>query len=236
MKTLLIVAFCLVSVVAHGFGFGDTTAYVIQYGSTITTTLTNTICAWVFTTNACAGDNRIVYVNAGCEIWIRAGAAAIYGTAWNNASAVITNGWHHVAATRVFSTTGEYKLYVDGVLLISTARPYADGTAGALVLSARGNPAFIGSIADTRVYDRALTASEVAAIANAYPRGSDGITRGLLIRYNEESPARRQTGAILPDLSVIVDVSGNGKNGRVEYGTAASPFIAPSIISNRRAK
>ena len=82
----------------------------------------------------------------------------------------INNGvWHHVAATRD-STTGQMRVYVDGVLSNSAATgPTGAKTAPSLLriggkLSGGSSYFLNGQIDDARLYDYVLSASEVAAL------------------------------------------------------------------------
>jgi hypothetical protein len=93
-----------------------------------------------------------------------------------------------------------------------------------------GNAALVADILDFRIYTNVFSAAERQAIYAAYPRGSDGITRGLIGRWLG-SPAT-QTGGTIPNGVIIPDLSGNGNHGYATNGV----FSAPSIIGNRRIK
>ena len=88
-----------------------------------------------------------------------------YGVGTNtylyNAGSGLNDGeWHHIAARRSGS---EYKIYIDGV---DTA--YSTGTMSHITQNRIGNGAhgdFNGKIDDVRVYNKALTAAEIKALA-----------------------------------------------------------------------
>jgi hypothetical protein len=88
-----------------------------------------------------------------------------YGGDFDGGTALSTNTWYHVAATYDGSAK---KLYLDGNLDGSSSGVLSTGTANA---KAGRQPAisgqyFSGILDDIRVYDSALSASEVAALAN----------------------------------------------------------------------
>lgn len=87
-------------------------------------------------------------------------------------TAVNDGAWHHIAATRT-STSGAMKLYVDGVLQASAAiGPTAGRTAaGGIRVGSTlfGGAYFQGAIDDLLVFNYALNATQVAAIAAPLP-------------------------------------------------------------------
>jgi len=92
----------------------------------------------------------------------------------------LTNGvWHHFVATWDF-TGDEYKLYIDGVCLVTNTTDYTappvptNAAIGSSLSGGSGNPSkwWDGLIDDTRTYDRVLTPSEVVQNYNAIPEPS----------------------------------------------------------------
>jgi len=92
------------------------------------------------------------------------------GTGWNNTPGPLAqmDEWSHVAATLV---NGEKKLYINGRLVgqtsaafsLNTQQPLRIGAGGSE--TAAGNYFFRGYIDEVRLYDRALSAEEIAGLA-----------------------------------------------------------------------
>ncbi|HVZ87142.1 MAG TPA: LamG-like jellyroll fold domain-containing protein [Polyangia bacterium] len=102
--------------------------------------------------------------------WKSGGAALVSGTATNDTS------WHHLVYTYDGTTD---KLYVDGALLASqTGSVHQTGTATSAYLGTFSPPTselFGGSLDDVRVYNTALTATQVANLfAKRYAGTSSG--------------------------------------------------------------
>lgn len=94
---------------------------------------------------------------------------ALYeGVRWIDTSVTATTGWHHFAL--VINSTGGPAVYWDGVLIYSDAgaAPAAIGSLGASITQIGGytssspsNRFFTGYLDDMRIYNRALSATEV---------------------------------------------------------------------------
>lgn len=141
-----------------------------------------TVAMWLKTTNTGPASGAW-YAGMGLVDGEVAGSAADWGCSVINSKFVLGIGnpdttisstvnisdgnWHHVAATRV-SDTGAVKLYVDGVLNVSTTAPMGPRTSpNELRIGATHiNPPvfYVGSLDDLRLYDRALSASEIAEL------------------------------------------------------------------------
>lgn len=86
------------------------------------------------------------------------GAYSVYGP-----SAVATSGWQHVAVT---VADGTQRLYVDGVQVATSSAGFAPQTSGPLRIGGSNvwqTEFFAGTLDELRVYQRALSASEIAA-------------------------------------------------------------------------
>lgn len=103
----------------------------------------------------------------------RGGAALRIGRTWHSASfgTLEADTWYHLVATYDGETLHTYK---NGVLVGSNEAPSGQPTAETSSLrmgrEASAGNFFLGTIDDVRVYGRALTAAEVAALAEAFPR------------------------------------------------------------------
>lgn len=107
--------------------------------------------------------------------------------------------WHHIVITRD-STTGTMTVYLDGVFSGSATSPSGAKTTafqsiGRCEDTGASPEEYDGLLDDVRLYDRELTAAEVATIYAS--RGTDGIVDGLRDRYllNEQSPGTAAGGA-----------------------------------------
>ena len=87
------------------------------------------------------------------------------GRTFYTSTALNDNIWHYVAVTY---NKAYVRLYVDGVMLTETAQTGSpDNPSANCLIGKYGSYAFIGLIDDVRVYDRALSASEIKAIYDA---------------------------------------------------------------------
>src|SRR5437773_2031567 len=100
--------------------------------------------------------------------------------------------WHHAAAVL---RSGLVELYVDGVRVaedttgpISSVRVSTETILGIVASN------FLGGIDEVRIFSRALTAGEIAALAPPAPARSDG----LVLSYDLETLA---PGGLMEDLS-----------------------------------
>ncbi len=145
-----------------------------------------TISVWVLSNNATNNSTSVagrfatgsangyaLRVNLDAAGFGDIGAASFYQSGTPGTTAVGTStvidgaNWHHIAATYV--SGGSLRLYVDGMLDANVpARAILPSTAPFLVGGIYSTPsaatvnAFSGLIDDLQVYDRALTADEVA--------------------------------------------------------------------------
>jgi hypothetical protein len=92
----------------------------------------------------------------------RAHAAMATIAIFADASSLVAGGWHHVAMTVDPSPT---VAYVDGIERNSI--PGGFGQAGHGIQL--GDPAFKGAIDEVRIYNRALTSTQVAPLAEQVP-------------------------------------------------------------------
>jgi hypothetical protein len=125
------------------------------------------------------------YKNAGCLGWSMhmkaAGTIAFFDTYGINctdyhSSSVSTparyddNGWHMATAT-VDRPAGSVKLYIDGVLKdTGSIDNTSNSINGQLRIGSDYNDGheFAGSLDDARIYSRALSDAEIAALYNVY--------------------------------------------------------------------
>ena len=96
---------------------------------------------------------------------------AVTGHAWGVNNLSLADGWHHIAVTFAGSRSDDFSIYLDGVkqpasTLGGSARQVDTRTGSAAIgRSVGGNAHYGGDIDDVRVYGYALSAEQVAAIA-----------------------------------------------------------------------
>ena len=135
--------------------------------------------AWVFPTKTGAWQGVFTYSRNAAPwhgIWISASNQWGFGGGSGtnlNGPAVNFNAWTHVVAVQTGSSGR--KLYVNGVEVASDTLPQAANGTGACLIggAGAGSELFGGRIDDVRLYNRALSASEVQALfASTAPAGT----------------------------------------------------------------
>ncbi|MDB5161770.1 MAG: Laminin sub protein [Candidatus Saccharibacteria bacterium] len=89
------------------------------------------------------------------------------GIRWIPTTADVTTGWHHVVM--VINSSGVPLAYLDGALVGSYpgANASAPGSSTTYIASANTTRYFNGSVDDTRIYNRVLSASEISTLYSA---------------------------------------------------------------------
>lgn len=135
-----------------------------------------TLSAWVKATNLLSPNYQGVITfgrdtSAWWGLWISPGNTGspqwLNGSAVVNASgAKVTSGWHHVVLVQDATANRQY-VYVDGVDTTSGSPTAQNGSGGGTIFLGRGTATeyFTGSIDDVRVYNRALSASDISRLA-----------------------------------------------------------------------
>jgi hypothetical protein len=182
-----------------------------------------TIVAWVMP-NTVVGDHIIARKGYSVSPWnfCQCGSSFYFfytvGGAWggiSKANVFVQGRWSHLAATRKFDgTTATLKLFVNGIEVASATRSGVPDTTTVRASIGYDNNVsnfFNGFIGEVRIYNRALSASEVQQL---YLRG-----------FDETIPDVR-SGLVL-DLPLdgdALDYSGYGNHGTI-YG---AKWVAPT--------
>jgi prepilin-type N-terminal cleavage/methylation domain-containing protein len=220
---------------ARSLSFTGTDGYV-NVGTNASLNLTSdlTVAAWVNNTNADTVFRNIITKFGGCS-----NASATYLLAKTTAGklqfvvgGVITTAtstpalndgaWHHVAA-RISGTT--ITLYVDGVADSTTgttsARPSNPSTQTWIgdIQPCPGTTSWKGLLDDVRIYNRALSTSEVSQLA----AGTD--VSSSLVGYWKFDETSGTTAA---------DSSGAGNNGTQSTGPTPSTDVPTTRFTNAR--
>ena len=162
----------------------------------------------------------------------------VYDGGGNNAngSQNLNDGlWHYLVGVRENSTGTNY-IYVDGVLKAqavyvsstfnSTRVPYYLGTVSASYVG----ELFFGNIANTQIYNRALSATEISQNYNALKNRFEiltpsSVTSGLVLNLDAGNPASYPGSG-----TTWSDISGNGNNGTLVNGPTYSTANGGSIV------
>jgi hypothetical protein len=139
---------------------------------------TNTGCAYLQYSNA---YHSWAFVSSSSDAVTPAAFPAAHGT-----SAPKVGSWTHLLAV-YDAGAGSMTLYIDGVIQTAVLNPSAWKASGPLTIGAvsTANGAFggffNGSISDVRVYQRALTATDVALLVRSAPVEAGAVTTGNAI-------------------------------------------------------
>jgi hypothetical protein len=135
---------------------------------------------------------------------------------------VQTGQWRHFAAT-FDSTSGNMKIYTNGVVAVQTSTPlrpigayppsWNPGIGIGNVSGTINHASFDGLIDDLALYSRALSQAEVQSIYNSGTAGKAGLVRGpMLSLQSRSSGGMRLTISGVPGRTYEVQVSTNLQN------------------------
>ena len=108
---------------------------------------------------------------------------AVSGHAWGVNNLSLADGWHHIAVTFAGGRSDDFSIYLNGALqsasTLGGVRRQVDTRTGTAAIgqSVGGNAHYSGDIDDVRLYDYALSAEQVQAIAGRQETASaqDGV-------------------------------------------------------------
>ncbi|MGB5439071.1 MAG: Ig-like domain-containing protein, partial [Gammaproteobacteria bacterium] len=160
------------------------------------------------------------------------------GVAWRHTSSSLNisgSGWHHVAYT-FDDAANEQTIYIDGVALMTTNNTasivYNRAPDTSLGSHASGSPYFLsGMLDDARIYERALTAGEIAALASDL--GSDTSAVDITVDPVNDAPVAGdltvnalEDGLTVTGSFVATDVEGTDTHTFDITGTPAEGSVA----------
>ncbi len=130
-----------------------------------------TISSWIRTIDSSidyiAGNYGISSCNGGLEMYVWNNRVSVYISGYTNGSTVLSNNtWHHVVSTRSGNTVS---VYINGVLDVAWVNATEISTTCDWGIGNGPNytsEAFGGQIDDTRIYSRALSATEISQLYN----------------------------------------------------------------------
>jgi hypothetical protein len=181
------------------------------------------VSCWIKTSNQSSSDYMGVVSKyddaAGTGLWIQLSPTNRYvGFGWDGGAFLISttsvnNGaWRHISCQRTGATTAE--IYVDGVLVSSGAGANTNSNTtvqldiGRINISGRY---FDGTVANTKIYNKALSASEILQNYQAeqyrFETPAGPVTNGLVLNLEADNlDSYPGTG------TTWYDISGNGNN------------------------
>ena len=179
------------------------------------------VSCWVKTSTTTADYTGIVSkYNSGNGLWILLSPTSKYVVfGWNGSifltstTTPINNGvWRHISCQRTGATTAE--IYVDGVLITSGIGSNTSSNSSAQLDIGRMNVPgryLNGDVANTKIYNKALTAAEIQQNYQAEQYRFDqnlGIVTGDLSLYLDASDSNSYPGS----GTTWYDISGNSNN------------------------
>ncbi|ALJ05820.1 hypothetical protein APS56_12080 [Pseudalgibacter alginicilyticus] len=222
-----------------------------------------TIMAWVKSDTGNSTDMVIAGEDTGCKLWLKNGNKPMFtiniagGTETSigyNSSAINLNEWHHIAAT-YSSLDGDIILYVDGEqvdssnigvgrVIENTVFSNGNFEIGRLSSQVSNKLYFKGDIDEVRVFDVALTESQLQRSVYQEIENSSGYVKGTVVPKNI---CDTSTGHTIPWSNLIAyypmtdiktgkasDYSNNGKElyvnniTTIQEQTAPMPYITSS--------
>lgn len=194
----------------------DGSSSKVNLGS-VTIGTTATISAWIKTSTSgevpvLSNRGSGVYFGAATKFFVYDNAATPSPSMYSNA-AINDNAWHHIVWTATGATS---TMYIDGTLdsQVAQAHPSSAGTAYIGWDASNVGEYFPGYIDEVRVYNRALSAGEVAQL---YNQSSTATRVTINTAQNTIAPSNLVfwhtfDGAYL-NTTTSTDRSGSGRNG-----------------------
>jgi len=209
-----------------------------------------TLAAWVNLTASDTLGAEVITLGHGHAIRLDGfnGPIGFYwdGATWNETQGGVGNnmagtGWRHVSYT-VDSANDVQSLYIDGVLVSETFHAtdaVFDGSGTRIGQQGAGSSDydFNGMIDDARIYTRALTAEEIAALAIDQTELEDNV--GITINTVNDAPRLVQP-ELITNGDFTTDISGWTTTGTVDHtagslrfggGNAVGPHTASQTIN-----
>ena len=176
-----------------------------------------TIAAWIrLPTVTSAVGRHIFHQGANCQLFVWTNGLLAYrsgGVSTNTSTSVFTaNTWHHVMVTYDNSGTDVIKVYVDNVEEKTQDRTVVNTVTDSRIGSYGGTQYwFPGHIDDVRIFDKALSEAERAALYNEGTGTTAAVAAGNCLAWYKLDD-------FLADTNVI-DSSGNGNTGTATQNT-----------------
>lgn len=217
-----------------------------------------TLSAWVRTTTPGSSYRGVIVKQSAYGIFLANGLLYSYNWATSGVIATSTNladgNWHHVAMTFQSGVTNGTILYADGAPVLTTTITIANQASPLNLATGFGGGSgqtINGSIDDARMYNRVLTGTEVANLAQSYDsqinlyRGADStvnLASGLVgywpFNGNSKDATPYTTNmTLLGNTALTTDRRGRSNSaytfdGTGDYMQNAAPNTAVSLTNN----
>lgn len=237
---------------------GDNGSYVTMGNQTRYQVNNGTLSAWVKTTAPGSSYRGIIVKTSAYGIFLANGLLYSYNWATSSNLATSTNladgNWHHVAMSFQSGVTNGTILYADGVPVLTTTLSVASQGSPLNLGTGFGSGAgqnINGSIDDARMYNRVLTATEIANLAQSYDsqinlyRGADStvnLASGLIGYWPFNGHAKDATPyttnmTLLGNTALTTDRRGRSNSaytfdGTGDYMQNTTPNAAVSLTNN----
>ncbi len=205
---------------ACSFNSSDSSHVSVPDNSSLDITGSFTIECWINPVNSASPFTQTIFQkrttgnpNTGYSLILISGKISVTtntGNTLTGKTIIQNNQWTHIAA-RYNSATNTFSTYVNGVIDSSTvipgAKPVANNDSIIIGIGRGIGEAFTGMMDDVRLWNRALTASEISTYFKTSLGVNTGIYKGLVLSLpfqKEESTS--------PVFSTN-DFSGTGNNG-----------------------
>lgn len=239
----------------NGITFDGTTGYGSANWGLLTGAADRSICLW-FRTSSTADSTWVSWgssaANSLCAIGIQGGnvgflrntseSSGINCVAPISTSTYANGQWHHLAVV-VRANLHTIQLYIDGVLAMSRSR-YPNTATSQIYFgrSVNGGTFFNGSLDEIAIYDRAVTALEVATIsglgtyplkrvtvtspANAYGSDVTGTTTYSIAAPGLTSATVKcwQSGGTYGSDATVASITLSGTNGTGSFSFPATSY------------
>ncbi|MEZ5658210.1 MAG: LamG-like jellyroll fold domain-containing protein [Burkholderiaceae bacterium] len=198
-------------------GNGDYVQVSGRFGDAVDLTL----AAWVNLDTAGTFGSEVISLGDGVGLRLDAFGSTLTGFFWNGSSWVNTDasislagtGWHHVAYTLDAAGSSQV-LYLDGAAMatstggtVSYAGAFADTHIGAHANPAERGYDFLGAIDDARIYARALSEDEIAALATDQTGVTGSVAIDVLAVNDAPAATMNATFSTNEDTPVTIPIS-----------------------------
>ena len=222
--------------VGQAFSFDGTTGYItVPSSSSLDPTVAASMDAWVYFNQLPSAANHIMHIagksGSGTDLDLQAESdnkIHFYVAAGSSVTSVTTvqaGVWYHVAAT--YTANSQIKIYINGVLENTASISVMRGTNGyPFAIGASGywpSRYFNGKIDEIRLFNSALTASQIQSIYNA---GSNGVSTTTYTLSTSKSGSGAGTVTASPGA-----ITWTGNSGSATYIGGTSVTLTASTDS-----
>ncbi|MCH9662935.1 MAG: hypothetical protein K0U66_04665, partial [Gammaproteobacteria bacterium] len=198
----------------------DGTDDFIDISGRVSTSQQVTVSSWV-NLSAGAGSSEVIDVSFNVSLRLDS-TNGVQGLFWDGGVTRTTDsgvmlagtGWHHVAYT-IDSAADTQTIYIDGVAVATTnytnAIVYSGGDGNTYIGAAQGSSNYFdGAIDDARIYDRVLSASEIANLVASPVTVSDSDAVSITIDPVNDAPVLDNGGVMSLTTITEDDINNSG--------------------------